>query len=152
VDVKQAAFPGNRRTITITYHPDEDPDGWIQGLITRDYLGDFLAAYALAGDGLTGCGSDDAARWRLRALAYVTHQADGRLGGALLQARDQYRMGWTSIAAAVDLPRQTVKDRIVRTRQRHAAKGYWFAADGLHHDTPDAAHAALLAQANDSDD
>ena len=152
MEVRAIVSGTNRRTITITYHPDEDPDGWITGLITRDYLGDFLTAYALAGEGLTGCSTTDDARARLAALAYVTHQADGRLGGALLQARDQFRLGWTRIATAADMPRQSVKDRIIRTRRKHAAIGYWFAADGLHHGTPDAAHAALLAQANDADD
>jgi hypothetical protein len=144
----------NRRaeTITISLTPEDDPDGHIVGLLMRDRLEAFLAAYPRPADGFAGCRTQDEAYTRLTAFAFVANMCASRLDGMQLEARDRWGMGWGTIASAVDSSRQTVKDQILRIRRSYIDSGAWYGAAGLHRGTPAEAYEATGHAVGTNDD
>lgn len=122
--------PG-RKTITITVEPSDDPHGHINGLLLRERLEAFLVVFANASNYPADATAEDIRDLLLR-FGYVANATGPRLDGLLLAARDQFGLGWGTIANALDRPRTTVKERIVKLRREHAAMGAYYDADGLH--------------------
>lgn len=121
--------------IVIDLAPEDDPDGHLTGLLLRGRLAAFLRAYARPGDlGAPESASD--AYDLLSAFGYVTNMCNSRLEAMQLAARDQWCMGWGTIAAAVELARSTVKGRIQATRERFAERGVWYDLTGVHRADP----------------
>ena len=138
------------RTITITLDPEDDPDGHINGLVSRERLEAFLRAYARPGDyGAPGDAED--ARLLLQRFAFVAAMCARRLEGMQLAARDQWGMGWGTIANARESSRSTVKYQITTAREHYAEQGAWYDEDGLHLGTAAGAMAALEAAARQDD-
>lgn len=138
------------RTITITIDPEDDPDGHINGLVSRERLEAFLRAYARPGDYGAPEDAEDA-RLLLQRFAFVAAMCARRLEGMQLAARDQWGMGWGTIANARESSRSTVKYQITATREQYADQGAWYDAAGLHLGTPGDAVAALEDTARQDD-
>jgi hypothetical protein len=126
--------------IEITLEPDDDPDGYIVGLLMQERLGDFLSCFANtrrfpAADKLE-------AREVLMHFAYVASHCAGRLEMLQLAARYQFGLGWGTIANAVEGSRSTVRDQILAARERAADRGWWWDDGGLNHSDPATARTA----------
>lgn len=135
---------GSRRTssISITLEPEDDPDGYIVGLLMNDRLAAFLACFAHT----SKFPAEDAldAREVLMRFAYVHYHCRGRMEMLQLAARDQFGLGWGTIANAVEGSRSTVKGQILAARDRSAESGYFWDPAGLHHTDPATARTAAL--------
>lgn len=129
------------RTITITLDDADDPAGHIVGLLMRDRLEAFLRCYPRPGDLAYQAGPDDA-QDLLQRFAFVTGMCTSRLDAMLVAARYQRDLSWQTIATATELPRSTVRDHILATRDRYADDGVWYDTDGVHRGAPEEAHAA----------
>jgi hypothetical protein len=136
-------------SITIEVGPGDDPDGHISGLISRGRLEAFLRAYARPHD--LGAPEDKGEAYALLSgFAYVANMCTDRREAMQLAARDQWGMGWGTIAAAAERSRSTVKGQVQSARTRYAEVGDWWDAGGLHHGTPEqAAGAGLRARRQD---
>ncbi len=135
---------GSRRTseITITMEADEDPDGYIVGLLMNQRLGDFLKVFAQTG--AFPAEDELEALDVLMHFAYVAHHCQARLDMLQLAARDQFGLGWGTIATAVEGNRSTVRGQILAARNRAAESGYFWDQNGLHHTDPATARTAAL--------
>lgn len=129
------------QTITITLDPSDDPDGHIMGLLVRERLDAFLRCYPRPGD-LGSPGDPDDAQILLQRFAFVTGMCSSRLDAMLVAARYQHHLGWGTIATAAELPRSTVRDHILATRDRYADDGIWYDPAGLRRGTPEEARRA----------
>jgi hypothetical protein len=118
-------------SITITLAPGDDPLGMIGGIILRDRLEAFLRVYATPGDLGNPADAADAVRL-LAAVSEVYAMTGTRLEAMQLAARDQWNMGWGSIATAMDRSRSTVKGQVQAIRRRYEDDGLWYDLDGLH--------------------
>jgi hypothetical protein len=68
---------------------------------------------------------------------------NSRLEHLEVAARDQWNLGWGTIASAEDRPRSTIRERIRAARRRYADQGAWFTAQGLQLGTSEQAYAAI---------
>ncbi|MQY09894.1 hypothetical protein [Actinomadura macrotermitis] len=130
---------------TITIHLDErdDPINLMEGLVMRGRLESWLRTILRPGEHGAQSGPDTLAT--LTDLEYLGNLTDRAMEEALLRARDQYGWGWGTIAARLDAPRSTVKDKIIRLRQEYARAGIWYDPAGGHTGTPAEAEAAIQA-------
>jgi hypothetical protein len=147
-----AGDSGERRLTSITIHlaPAEDPDGHLVGLVQRERLAGALTAYARPLDYGTAGMSRAEFTVALARVAFVANMLDRRREGMELAARDMHRIGWGTIADAVEAPRSTVRDRITETREVYAEHGAWWDASGVHLGSPAEARAAIGNTAPDS--
>lgn len=135
---------GSRRTssIEISLDADDDPDGYIVGLLQYGRLEAFLKCFPF----LDRFPAEDKldAREMLMNFAYVANHCQGLLGTLQLAARDQFGLGWGAIASAVEGNRSTVRGQILAARDRAAERGYFWDPDGLHHTDPATARTTAL--------
>lgn len=129
--------------VTIKLVPEDDPHGYLVGLLWHKRLEAFLQIFAKPAEyGATG---HDAAEFRdlLNRFGYVGYHVAMRLDGMMLAARDWFGIGWGTIATTVERPRQTVKDQIIANRKESARIGHWYDSAGLHEGTGTEASAAI---------
>lgn len=143
MEIRTTSTKAGIRSITITLDPEtDDPDGHIAGLILRGRLDAFLRAYARPGD--LGAPADPGDAYALlTAFGFVTAMCTNRLEAMQVAARDQWLMGWGTIAAALESSRSTVKSRIQATRRRFVDSGVWYDPAGIHAEDPDTARQAV---------
>jgi hypothetical protein len=132
-DLNEVTHQRRLARITITFTPEDDPHGYLVGLVWNKRLEAFLRVFAKPAEwGATGY-SEQEFRDLLNAAGYVDYHFRGRLEGMMLAARDQYGMGWGTIAATLERPRQTVRDQIRAIRRDFARQGSWYDSSGFHH-------------------
>lgn len=118
--------------ITIELAPEDDPHGFLVGLVWRKRLEAFLQAFAKPAE--YGATEYDTKEFQdlLDRFGYIGYHVALRLDGMMLAARDWFGIGWGTIATTVERPRQTVKDQITASRREAANAGHWYDSAGLH--------------------
>ncbi|MFF5265123.1 hypothetical protein ACFY4C_40085 [Actinomadura viridis] len=126
---KDPDIPGRTRII-IGLDEADDPSGVLYEALIRGRLETLLTVLGRPANG--GVSTEQELKDTLWDFAFMAYTSGARLDDLLLRARDQYGLGWGTIATLADRPRSTIKDRITSTRRAYAAEGQWYDATGLH--------------------
>lgn len=155
IDREDVHSEGHVSRIVIDLEPGDDPDQHIAGLLIRGRLEAFLRTYPKPVDLGSPANAADALEL-LSGLSFVTGMCQARLEAMQLAARDQWQLGWGSIASAVESSRTTVKRQILKARGELAAKGGWYDPAGFHlgsvHESASAFDGALQRDEDDGGD
>lgn len=132
--------------IVIDVDREDDPQGYLWGLISQDGLEGVLRLY---GQGQEIHVDGDGDLWGLLVdNGRVTDHLRTRFNGFLWAARDTYGMSWRQLENATDLPQKQLRGIVERTREAYADLGYWRDERGRHF-SEDAEVARLRAAARE---
>lgn len=118
--VEQQRNADGEQVVTITVSAGDDPIGVLNGLAIKGRLETFLRALGRPGD-LSWIADADEMWEALTRVGFVTETGGRVLEGLMVAAREDHGLSYGRIALALDLPRQTVVDRIERTRRARSS-------------------------------
>ncbi|OEV11337.1 hypothetical protein [Streptomyces nanshensis] len=120
--------------LTIRWSKEDDPMGFLYGWVARGYLDTFLRTFPKPGES-TPSDADDAYHMAV-GLNWLAEHTDRRLERMLLLLRDQYKVSWGTLAAALDAPRSTAKSRYASVARQYAEHGDYVDETGMHSGPP----------------
>lgn len=136
MQVSYSPTPPAGHTLTITFTTEEDPQAILADMGNTTHLKSFLLALAQNGY-LGGAVTRRRILDLIRDTAWCADRGQEALYGLAVRGRDQYGLGWGTIATELNLSRSTTRDRISRIRLALASsRGIYIDRSGVHQATP----------------